>query len=284
MTLHLARAIHAANVGSGYPTDFESDNRQTDTSHPPPALWRFLKNSLAAGLARVWNSNSVEGSAQSVLATEHAWRRAVLHTVDVSPKYSEFAAKNVRGFRRGIYVRNIKFHIGNVSDWIERHAQARRQERFLSHAILDLPSSHIHVEKVASALRVDGKLLVFNPSITQINSVVELVKARRLPLHLERVIEMGHAMTGGRPWSVHCVRPRALTKDNNGSALTVSSSEQPDGHNEQQNQCCEADPSEDRLEGEDEGWQLVCRPKPGERVSGGGFLAIWSKNRICNDI
>lgn len=181
-------------------------------------------------------------------------------------------------------MRNIRFHVGDVSDWIERHTQARRQERFLSHAILDLPSSHIHVEKMASALRVDGKLLVFNPSITQINSVVELVKARRLPLHLERVIEMGHAMTGGRPWSVHCVRPRALTKVNNGSGLTVSSSKQPDGQIEQQKQYSEPDPSETRPECEDDGWQLVCRPKPGERVSGGGFLALWSKNRIYDDV
>ncbi|KAL9587110.1 MAG: hypothetical protein Q9212_000477 [Teloschistes hypoglaucus] len=278
LTLHLARAIHAANVGLGYPTDSKSNNSQTDTRHPPPALWRFLKNSLAAGLAQVWNSNLREGSAQSVLGAEHAWRRAVLHTVDVSPKNSEFAAQKIRGFRRGIYMRNIKFHVGNVSDWIER------QERILSHAILDLPSSHIHVEKMASALRVDGKLLVFNPSITQINSVVELVKARRLPLHLERVIEMGHTMTGGRPWSVHCVRPRALSKENNGLALTMSSSEQPDEHNEQQNQYSEVDPSGNRPECEDEGWQLVCRPKPGERLGSSGFLAIWSKNRIYNDV
>lgn len=179
-------------------------------------------------------------------------------------------------------MRNIDFHVGNVSDWIERHTQARHQERFLSHAILDLPSSHIHVEKVASTLRVDGKLLVFNPSITQINSVVELVKVRKLPLHLERVIEIGHAMTGGRPWSVHCVRPRALTKDDDGSALTMSSGERANGHEEQQSQYNEVDPSEVRAEYEDEGWQLVCRPKPGERISGGGFLAVWSKNRTNN--
>ncbi|KAL8694433.1 MAG: hypothetical protein Q9218_000925 [Villophora microphyllina] len=281
LTLHLARAIHAANVGLDFPSKSTRIARQEDTRHSPSALWRHVKEVAVDGWTRMWRG----GSTQPVSGTQHSRRRAVIHTVDVSPGYARFAAKNVENFRKGMYMRNIDFHVGDVSDWIEQHTQANRQEQqFLSHAVLDLPSSHTHIEKTVSALQVNGKLLVFNPSITQINSVVELVKTRRLPLQLEKVIEIGPAMTGGRLWSVRHVKPRALTKETSGrSALAVSSDER-HVDREGQSRCGEANLSEVLDdEYEDQGWQLVCRPKPGERVSGGGFVALWSRNRTRND-
>lgn len=117
--------------------------------------------------------------------------RALIHTVDESRKYSKHAIKIVGEFRQGLYLRDVQFHVGSVSEWIDQQINARGKETFLSHAVLDLPSSHSHVEKATSALHVDGKLVLFNPSITQINQAMELVKTRRLPLQLERVVEVG---------------------------------------------------------------------------------------------
>lgn len=152
LTLHLARAVHAANVG-----------RHTAT-------------------ADVGNSRRKH----AILGCQ-----AIIHTVDVSRKYSEHAVKIVSDFRQGMYMRDVQFHVGGVSEWIDQQMNARGQKPFLSHVILDLPSSHSHVEKAASALRVDGKLVLFNPSITQINKAIELVKTQRLPMQLEKVVEVG---------------------------------------------------------------------------------------------
>jgi hypothetical protein len=32
-------------------------------------------------------------------------------------------------------------------------------------------------------------------------------------------------------------------------------------------------------ETKDEGWQMVCRPKVGDRIIGGGFVGVWKKQR-----
>ncbi|KAL8973161.1 MAG: hypothetical protein Q9183_000124 [Haloplaca sp. 2 TL-2023] len=208
-------------------------------------------------------------------------RRAVVHTIDVSSKYSTSATKTIDSFRRGMYMRDVDFHVGDVSEWIDRQMQARDRKPFLSHVILDLPASYSHIVRVTSALQVDGKLLVFNPSITQINTAVELVKVKKLPLQLEKIIEIGPAMTGGRPWNVRFVKPRASLRQAMDSKLsdTLVSSESP-GEEPEESHFDAAKKGGVLDDGVDEGWEIVCRPKPGDRVSGGGFVALWSKNRI----
>ncbi|KAL8939336.1 MAG: hypothetical protein Q9211_002790, partial [Gyalolechia sp. 1 TL-2023] len=236
LTLHLARAIHAANSG--------------------------------------WE-RSTSGNGQTLTPASELEHRAIIHTVDESSRYSEHAVKIVSGFRRGMYMRDIEFHVGDVSVWIEQQMAARDQSPFLSHVVLDLPSSYSHVERAVSALHVDGKLVLFNPSITQINAAVELVKAQKLPLQLERVVEVGPAMTGGRIWDVRFVKPRALTKEvNNRSTLTTEI-------NDDQSASKEWD-DKGSLDS-DEGMQMVCKPKIGDRISGGGFVALWSRNRTRED-
>ena len=120
-----------------------------------------------------------------------ATRRAILHTIEISPKYSAHAQDIVRGFRHGMYHHNVDFHVGNVSEWVRLELDAHDGEAFLSHAFLDLPGAETHVRSVAEALRTDGTLIVFNPSITQIMAALAKVKEDGLPLELERVIELG---------------------------------------------------------------------------------------------
>lgn len=236
LTLHLARAIHAANSGRERSM---SDNGQPSTPPSEPK------------------------------------HRAIVHTVEASPRYSEHAVKIVGGFRRGVYMRDIEFHVGDVSVWIDQQMAARDQSPFLSHVILDLPSSYGHVEKATSALHVDGKLVLFNPSITQINAAIELVKAQKLPLQLERVIEVGPAMTGGRVWDVRLVKPRALIKEVNDRSTLVTEIDDDQPASKELDDKGSLD--------KDEGWQMVCKPKIGDRISGGGFVALWSRNRTRKD-
>ncbi len=66
---------------------------------------------------------------------------------------------------------------------------------FLSHIIFNMPSSSRHIENAACALHMNGGLVAFNPSITQMMSIVEIIKRKNLPLHLDQIVELGHTMT-----------------------------------------------------------------------------------------
>lgn len=181
LTLHLSRAIHAANT-------------------KPPAL------PVAQGGTTLDETGHVRDEQQPDPATAlDAWRaarKAVIHTIDVSEKYSKHATKVVQGFRHGMYASNVDFHVGDVSDWVKAELSRRNSDApFLTHAFLDLPSTHTHLSTVASALRTDGTLIVFNPSITQIAECMQKIKQTGLPLYLDQALELGtNGTSGGRDW------------------------------------------------------------------------------------
>ena len=258
LTLHLARAIHAANASI---PSFESSRESLVT--------QYLRD----------------------------MRQAIIHTVDVSPQYSNHAKKVVQGFRQGLYSNDIDFYVSNVSDWIDQqfsHRQLREQEdrTFLSHVILDMPNSYQHIEKVASALRPQGNLMLFNPSITQITAAVETIRKTHIPVYLDRVLEVGPTMTGGKQWDIRAVKPRALVQaeherrfgghikdstpenavnENVASSIEHTSDEGSDATILRNTEKAEA------LAKEQQGFEMICRPKPFARVVGGGFLGLWKK-------
>ena len=131
-------------------------------------------------------------------------RQAVIHTLDVSWKHSKHAEQTVKGFREGLYFNDIVFHVGDVSQWIDEQVSNRKlgpdEKAFLSHIVLDMPSPHQYVEKAASVLHTNGNLLAFNPSITQIISIVKTVKHLGLPLVLDSFLELGLNVSGGKDW------------------------------------------------------------------------------------
>ncbi|KAI9707482.1 MAG: hypothetical protein M1836_000443 [Candelina mexicana] len=228
-------------------------------------------------------------------------RGAVIHTVDISAIHSAHARRVVRGFRRGLYAGSIDFYTGNVSEWIKEQLQIRQStEPFLAHAVLDLPSTHIHLSNIASALRIDGILAVFNPSITQLTKCVEVIRQKRLPFVLDQVVELGGS-TGGREWDVRVVKPRALLKVEKERRSTAG--EQPANENQVEKEeeavlsgcgatgslrTCHDEKSraEELAESSIEqgsGWEMICRPKVGDRVVGGGFLGLWRRMRDAKD-
>lgn len=211
-----------------------------------------------------------------------ARRRAILHTTDVSPNFAGHAQNVVKGFRQGIYSRNIDFHTGDVSEVVRRLQEARDERPFLSHAFLDLPSSDTHLARVADALRVDGTLVVFNPSITQITACASMVKDQQIPLDLDKVVELGvNGGSGGREWDVRFVRPRAHQRESvrdseDEPAIQQVPSSRDDGGDTE----FELGRSNNEA---DKQWSMVCRPRVGERINGGGFLGVWKKQRDTRD-
>ncbi|KAL1311175.1 hypothetical protein AAFC00_001372 [Neodothiora populina] len=266
LTLHLSRAIHAANPPK--PEQSSVDSQASTTAGETSA------SGATAGISE----------SDDALSAWRASRRAVLHTIDVSAKFSQHARKVVRGFRHGRYADNVDFHVGDVSQWV-RDEFARRASStqssgdgsdssptpFLTHAFLDLPSTHSHLATVASALRTDGILIIFNPSITQIAECMQKIKQEGIPLHLDQTLELGqNGTSGGREWDVRAVKPRAALKKEQAQVPISETGESESSSSEKEPVAASANTNDDN-------WALVCRPKVGDRITGGGFLGVFRK-------
>ncbi|MCJ1243102.1 hypothetical protein MMC30_000299 [Trapelia coarctata] len=294
LTLHLARAIHGANPSPppellmAAQKSTEESLPETDTSPLEDSL--VLDEKPTTKVELLMENTASELTLQNLRSS----RGAVIHTVDISAKRSQHAEKVFRGFRQGIYTGDADFYVGDVSKWIDQQFALRGPDgpqqvdrAFLSHLILDLPDSYKHVAKAASALRTDGAMIVFNPSITQIMACVKLIRSKKLPLVLDHVIELGAGMTGGKEWDIRTVKPRALLKKEKaeeeaviavGDAMQLESggSEEREGEGEEQFEASNEEQTKVGKQG-DTGWEMICRPKAGARVVGGGFLGVWRK-------
>jgi tRNA (adenine57-N1/adenine58-N1)-methyltransferase len=116
----------------------------------------------------------------------------------------------------------------------------------------------------------NGTLITFCPSITQINAGMTFVRQGAVPLFLEKVIEVGGVVgVGGREWDVRPVKPRALLK---ARTEDIKPSEEPEDALAEDLEDLRQSPDSD-----DSGWEMVCRPKVGLRIVGGGFVGVWRK-------
>jgi len=261
LTLHLARAIHGANrAPPEIPPSKEPDQPATVSINDD---------------AVVSTPKSAEDPNQSLetKATQEAYdiwranRRAVIHTLDVSAKHSAHAQATVKNFRQGMYFPDVDFHVGGIPEYLSGRL-IESADPFLEHVILDLPSPGSYLGIVGNALKPNGSLLLFCPSITQINVCVQMVKGKKLPFLLEKVLELGAgAGVGGREWDVRAVKPRALLK----TEAAARESEEPTIESVDESDLSEATTSADS------GVEMVCRPKVGGRISGGGFVGLWRR-------
>lgn len=281
LTLHLARAIHAANT--------------TPPPRPSKSQIQFLED--RTNRPGEEDSEQAEGShssqnAQAEIDTVqeewNAWRaqrNAVIHTVDVSAKFSKLAEKNVQGFRRGMYSGDVDFYVGAVENWIAEQKKRRTKtgvlssltgqssvEPFLSHAILDMPSAQLRIPHVAPMLRRDGFLIVFVPSITQIGDCVRLIRQHHLSLVQEKVVELGMGISGGRQWDV-----RLATKKSGADPASWSPSVETDSDEALESAEEATEILATQVPSKEDEMVMVCRPKVGLRTMGGGFVGIWRR-------
>ncbi|CAN6608201.1 hypothetical protein TRVA0_003S04148 [Trichomonascus vanleenenianus] len=128
---------------------------------------------------------------------------AVLHSIDRNPIHSRTGRKNVEEFRRGMYARDVEFELANSpGEWLESQAQEQSGSMFkLSGAFLDLPAAKEQVIAISKYLKVDAPLIVFCPSVTQIQEIVEATSD--VPLAMVDVVELMPGMGGSmRSWDV----------------------------------------------------------------------------------
>ncbi|KAK1469553.1 tRNA (Adenine-N(1)-)-methyltransferase [Colletotrichum melonis] len=257
LTLHLARAIHGANP--------PLPPRLRDALCTAPYARNTLRKEVASDEVAeeegekevhkaVPHALDIEDPELAALYKEHlSSRRAILHTLDVNPTSSRMAHGLVRHFKRGLYLSDVDFHVCTIRSYLASRLAQNGGEAFLSHVILDLPASQDYAELAVKALQPDGKVVIFFPSITQILDFVVWAKDTEQPLVQDRVVELqtstsGDDMfqdgTGGRNWDVKVVNIRkAIERGETGAAARG----------------------------------IVCRPKVGSRVVGGGFVAVFTK-------
>ncbi|KAL1630755.1 hypothetical protein SLS54_000626 [Diplodia seriata] len=286
LTLHLARAIHAANPP--LPESLRVEHTPVvDPDHPAEEV--------------TYESTTVDHMAEHTLESWKRQRRAVIHTLDIKPSHLKHAEKIVSRFRRGMYANDVDFHVGDVSSWIKARFTAQTKgdatkepEPFLSYVFLDLPSAESQMELVSKALHVDGALAVFNPSVTQIVDLVRTVKELRLPFALDTVVELRGSDTI-RKWDIRATQPRAMARkaandtSSNDENKEVDVSEDTAESDEKEAslakqaveeakalESIEAEQDE-RLQTGDDGWVYVCRPQTGLTMGVGGFVGLWRR-------
>ncbi|EZF33901.1 hypothetical protein H109_00748 [Trichophyton interdigitale MR816] len=281
LTLHLARAINGANTC------------------PPPIPQATQRTILdphcqAQDPAEVTEEEIIK---QKDWDAWRAKRNAILHTVEISPKVSAHAEKVVRGFRRGIYTGSVDFYVSSAESWIQHQIESRssklppgeKLKPFLSYALLDMPSAEKRIPEVARVLKTDGVLAIFTPSITQIGDCVQLIKDQHLPLVLTKSVELGMGISGGRLWDVRPAVIRASMKSQDDAEEAMDSPVDTSVANRQTHSAKEEDTDiqssqESGLGGENHlpsvKHVMVCRPKVGERIVGGGFVGIWRMGKV----
>ena len=249
LTLHLARAVHGANTTA--PAIPSSSVEQPSSSEEDQSV-------IEAGKAVAYN----------------AWRanrRAVIHTLDSSARHSKHAEVVVKNFRNGMYYPHVDFHVGSIEEYLSSRLSESNNKPFLGHTILDLPSTHLYMDIVGQALKSNGTLITFSPSITQINVCVMHTKDKKLPFFLENVLELGAGIgVGGREWDVRPVKPRAVLKAEAEAKL-------PTEEGEVSGNTLEEIPVPAAPVAPDSGWEMVGRPKVGVRTAGGGFVGVWTR-------
>ncbi|EEH45428.2 uncharacterized protein PADG_01578 [Paracoccidioides brasiliensis Pb18] len=273
LTLHLARAINAANT--------------RPPTRPRRSQCHILEQpeTKKTGIKKEKRESEVPAEDAEIQRKWDAWcaqRNAVVHTVDVSPVYSKHAENIVRGFRRGIYVGNVDFYVSRVEHWVKEQA-ARRSAKdgtldpFLSHVILDMPSAHLRIPHVTPVMRDDAVLLIFMPNVTQLAECVDIIQRQNLPFFQEKIVELGTGISNGRLWDI-----RITTKRKRSNCL-----EEEEMANEPPHEMSE-DPTDGAVEEtiipvaqrDKKGEQvLVCRPQAGRRIAGGGFVGVWRKKK-----
>lgn len=276
VTLHLARAIQAANPpvpDIGLETSSPPD---VNVSYDAPDDI-FTTNDNSVRLWQDWRKS----------------RRAVVHSVEVSAVYSKHAEKKVvAGFRRGLYLPHIDFHVANVNDWVDQQLAQRSHATFLSYVFLDMPSCHRYLEKVATSMKEDALLAVFVPSITQIGDCVQQIKAKAIPLKMEKALELGDGISNGRLWDVRLARRRAKDPVDKPSTTDSDNIEEQGPVQEEtgtQSETCSTVSQQEEngalppcginsgKSDSNEEPVMVCRPKVGERIVGGGFVGLWRR-------
>lgn len=179
---------------------------------------------------------------------------AVLHSIDKNPNHLATGQKNLKNYQRGMYEDDVQFCLADspihwlqspsTKEWIKNSSKNNdpvydHSSSFLSGIFLDMPDPEAQFKDLSIHLKVDHALIIFCPSVTQILNAVQTVHHdRSIKLAFSRCIEFEPCTSGGSLREWD-VRVSDIRNTNK------------------------------------EG--VVCRPRVGTKISGGGFVGVFKK-------
>lgn len=264
LTIHIARALSSANPP--LPPELREELPRSLLTRSPNRNFFVSGDRIPAKLLRR-NISNIDWPDHDMLSQAKDYvskRKAVLHTLDYKPLHTKTAQDLVRSFRKGVYLPHVDFHVGAISSYLVPRLVQRSGRPFLSRAVLDLPTAETEAAHVIPCLHPNGTLIIFSPSISQIGNFIKWSTTTNQPLKVDRVAELPTSTSGfyavgenegGRSWKVQTVQPKVYRADKTGREYKKD-----EGDNERE-------PVQ------------VMRPKVGDSVCGGGFVAVFRKVR-----
>lgn len=162
-------------------------------------------------------------------------RGAILHSVDRNRTHQEMGQHNVEMYKRGRFAGDVEFSISESP-----LAYLEKSGITLHGAFLDLPDPQLYLGDLAKALALEGTIVVFCPSITQLLKCKETLAEQKIDLMMVRAVELPPGNGGAtREWDVTSVQTKATGE---------------------------------RVD--------ICRPKVGEKVVGGGFIGVFKRKSL----
>lgn len=165
-------------------------------------------------------------------------RGAILYSLDRREDHLKMGEWNVKNYKRGKFSRDVEFLVRELPvEFLDENLNLK-----FSGVFLDLPDPHLYFSRIADQMTLDGTLIVFCPSVTQILKCREVLaeshlQNQKIDLSLVKTVELPPGNGGGtREWDVNTVFTRET-----GEKVSV------------------------------------CRPKVGAKVVGGGFVGVFKK-------
>ncbi|KAH3899127.1 uncharacterized protein SCDLUD_004553 [Saccharomycodes ludwigii] len=192
-----------------------SYNGKTITRCSTPPL-QFLECGTGHGSLTLQICKSIHASNCYFDGINDLSRGSIIHSLDRNLKHMKIGIGTVSGFQKGIYLDDVEFHYEPIgpSNWVNSdianyYRQLCDTTEFLQGCFLDMPSPEHEFTELSKYLTVDGFIIVFTPSISQIWDCYTFVKDNDLKLTLVSTFELLTGGNGGmREWDVRRVMIR----------------------------------------------------------------------------
>ncbi|KAF3901635.1 hypothetical protein ABW21_db0206658 [Orbilia brochopaga] len=291
LTLHLARAIFAGYLGKEKPAVI----LHSVESNPPYSIcaqqmFGNFRRGQYVGSGVKFYVDSVEKWLRNELKTRNQARQTHDPT-PVTPAAPEEKANAEHGHELDQHTNTSSSDETGSST--PSALPSSKDLPFLSACVLDLPDPRPILPLLTRAMRLDAVIGYWAPSITQIVSVVEHIRIQKLPFFVDKVLEFsnGAGASGARPWDVRVAKVRSRVRAREAAASPLLKT--PSGNFHERflmagTEAKETDllraafsgtpvplPTMEEDSKEDPSdFEVVCRPKVGERTQGGGFYLM----------
>ncbi|KAK6355242.1 hypothetical protein TWF696_004355 [Orbilia brochopaga] len=290
LTLHLARAIFAGYAGKDQPAAIVHSVEHNELySRCAQEMFSKFRRGQYTGSGVKFYVNTVETWLRNEIKTRKQARQTHNPTADTPAAVEEEANSESEDQPGQDTNTTSSDETGSSAPKASAHS---KDLPFLSACVLDLPDPRPILPLLMRALRLDAVLGYWAPSITQVVNVVEHIRIRKLPFFVDKVLEFsnGAGASGARLWDVRVAKVRSRERGREAASplskvpsadfserFLVKGDKAKDPKIPGEASATEAPASPTTGKGSEEDlsdFEVVCRPKVGEKTQGGGFYLV----------